>query len=360
MYKLLVANIKQLTRNRQALFWTMVFPLLFVFIFGAFFGSDTMNVGTITLVNESDSELAQTIENTFRESDAFKLEEVSSLDEGKDLLARNQAVAVLQIPPKFGTLESDDPRELQFVTDPGSAQSASIVSSVLSSILNQATLEMQSASPLFSINQQSASANKVTYFDFILAGLIGLSLMNSAVQGIAISIAKYRDEKILKRIMSTPLPAWKFTIAEIISRMLLNFVQISIILAVGIYVFNANIYGNFAMIYLIALLASVLFLTMGFVVAAFAKTTEAAEGMATAVTVPMMFLGGVFFPIDLLPQWLFNIVSFVPLAPLLQMLRGVMLEGASIVSEPRNLILVAAWIVALLLLAIWRFRFTEE
>jgi len=74
----------------------------------------------------------------------------------------------------------------------------------------------------------------------------------------------------------------------------------------------------------------------------------------------MMFLAGVFFPIDSLPKWLYLIVQYLPLAPLLRILRGVMLEGNSPFFEPRNITIVAIWIVVSLGISIWKFRLSDE
>ena len=95
-------------------------------------------------------------------------------------------------------------------------------------------------------------------------------------------------------------------------------------------------------------------------IASFVKTTDAAQGAATAITIPMMFLGGVFFPIDTLPKWLIAIVQYLPIAPLLRIIRGVVLEGNSPFFNPSNIIIVMIWIVACLVIASWKFRLREE
>jgi len=147
---------------------------------------------------------------------------------------------------------------------------------------------------------------------------------------------------------------------EVLSRLVLNFLQVSIILLVGKYVFDAHIYGSLLVIFPLALLGGILFQLIGFAVASIVKTTDAAQGAAMAITIPMMFLGGVFFPIDGLPKWLFSVVQYLPIAPLLRMLRTVVLEGGSPLTNPINMIIVLAWIVVCLFFASWKFRLNEE
>lgn len=360
LFKLTFANLKQIFRNKQALFWSLAFPLIFTLIFGAFFGKEVINVGSIGIINNSDTQLSKTIVDAFSSNEAFKIKTPKDLDEAKAMIKKNDLVAAVEIPQDFGNLAPSVSKTVTVVADPGSSSANAIVIGILDKILTNYTMQAQGAKPIFTINQESSTSNKVTYFDFILAGLMGLALMNSAVQGLAVNIAKYRDEKILKRITTTPLPSWQFVVSEVLSMLVLNLLQISLLLAVGIYVFKAHIYGSVFMLYFIALLGAILFLCLGFVVAALTKTTEAAEGMATAVTIPMMFLGGVFFPLDALPKWLYSIVQYIPLAPLLRMIRVVDLEAGNPFTDSKNIIILLSWIAILLFIAIWRFKFTEE
>ncbi len=370
LIRLTISSLKQLFRNKQALFWSLVFPLLFAFIFGSFFGRDTISAGTIGIINHSETDLAKMIEKTFIENEAFKIKSPKDMDEAKKMLKANQIVTAIEIPQNFGAmtnglnnLPAPDPNasvDLIVISDPSYTQSSSIVVGIIDKILANATLQAQGGKPLYNIKQESSTSNKVSYFDFILAGLIGLSLMNSAIQGIAVRIAKYRDEKILKRITTTPLPGWMFIVSEVVSSVVLNMIQVSLLLLVGIYGFHAHIYGNIFVIYLLALLGAILFLSIGFVVSALSKTTEAAEGMATVITIPMMFLGGVFFPLDALPKWFFSVVQYIPLAPLLRMIRNVTIDGMSPISDPKNLIIVLVWIAIALTISIAKFKFSEE
>ena len=186
--------------------------------------------------------------------------------------------------------------------DPGNTQSNIIILNFLDKYLTQANFKLQNAKPIFQIEEEKTTDRELNYFDFVLVGLIGMALMNSSVQGVSITMAKYRDDKILKRITTTPLPAWQFIISEVLARLILNI----------------------------------------------------------AITIPMMFLAGVFFPIDQLPDWLSKIVQYLPLAPFLRMLREIGLESISPLTNPINIIIVISWIAVMLVIASYRFRLTEE
>lgn len=361
MFRLFIADLKMLVRNRQALFWTLMFPLMFTFIFGFFFGKNQV-AGTIDIINKSDSELATGLVKTVKDTGLFKIEsETRSEEDAKKLVDNNKIAAILIVPENFGKPISGAPLDVRIIEDPGSSQTTSVLKSLVGGYLTEATFRVnQIKGPRFGIVAEKTSNRTLTYFDFVLAGVLGLALMNSSIIGISVSMSKYREDKILKRITTTPIKTWWFILDEVLSHLILNFIQVSLILIIGIKFFDAHIYGSFFLIYLLALIGAILFQLLGFVVAGLAKTTDAAQGMATAITIPMMFLGGVFFPIDSLPKWLYSIVQYLPIAPLLRLIRGTTLEAKSPLDNPTNLIIVFVWIIVALVFSSYKFKLSEE
>lgn len=361
MLKLFIADLKMLFRNRQYAFWAIMFPVMFTFIFGFFFGKNSNN-GNVVLINQSKTEIASSFETSLKDSNLFNVNtDIGEQSEAEDLLKKNKVAAVVVIPENFGSLMPDDPKYIKVINDPANATTNAVLSGFLDNFNTNVTFKVNNIpGPIFEIREESLNTRELTYFDFVLAGILGLALMNSSIIGIAVGMAKYREDKILKRITTTPIKTWWFITGEVLSRLVMNVIQVSIILLIGRYIFNAHIYGNIFLIYLLALMGAILFQLIGFVIASFTKTTEAAEGAATAITIPMMFLGGVFFPIDTLPKWLFSIVQYLPIAPLLRIIRSVVLEGASVFYNPINFAILLIWIVGCLLIASRKFRLVEE
>lgn len=378
--KLFIADMKMMVRNRQALFWAFMFPLLFSFMFGFFFGKDAKS-GTIAIVNNSNTEISTKYVQALEDLDVYKVIKDKTIDQVRSEIKSGKVLAAVDIPHDFGDLpEMETPQikisptgqiimpekvslpkqTMKIIVDPGNAQTNAALTGFTDKFLSELNLKVQGADEVFVYETEKTNNKKLSYYDFILAGILGLAVMNSSVVGIAVAMSKYREDKILKRITTTPVPTWAFILAEVVSRLILNMVQIAVILAIGIYMFDANIYGNLFVLAAVAMLGALLFQLMGFVVASLSRTTDAAQGMATAITIPMMFLGGVFFPIDSLPKWLYYVVQYLPLSPLLRMLRTVSSEGLSPLSEPRNMYIVLGWIVLGLLFSVWRFRLTDE
>jgi len=343
------------------LFWALMFPLMFTIIFGFFFGGGNTTVGTVALINHSDSTLAQNYQKALIDSGILKVKTDISENEARNLLKKNGEIgAIVVVPEKFGDLSPDSPKQIKIIEDPANAQINSAITAFTNQFFITTDYQIHNLKPTFTIFEEKTNQKTLSYFDFVLMGLIGLALMNASIQGIAITMANYREDKILKRITTTPLPSWKFVGAEVISRLTLNLLQVSLILAIGVYGFHAHIYGNLLLLYIFALLGGLLFQSIGFMVASVAKSTDAAQGMSVAITIPMMFLAGVFFPIDTLPKWLNSIVQYLPLAPLLRMIRTIGLEAGNPFTNPLNIEIVIGWIIICLLISIWKFRLADE
>lgn len=359
LLKLFLANLKMITRNRQALFWSFMFPLLFTFIFGFFFGKSN-RAGTVAIIDQANNKMSQTLVTTLDKAELFKIKTETDIEKAKSDIKKSTISSVIIIPEGFGNPADPSKDIVKIIYDPGNAQGNQVLLGFFDRYFTTLNYQIQNAKPIFGVEQDAITSHNLTYFDFVLAGILGLALMNSSVIGVGVGITRYREDKILKRIVTTPLPSWIFIVAEVLSRLVLNFFQVSVILLIGKYFFDAHIYGSLFIIFALALLGAILFQLLGFVIASVSKTTDAAQGMATAITIPMMFLAGVFFPTDSLPTWLYSIVQYLPLAPLLRMLRTVTLEGGSAFANPINMIIVASWIIACLLFSIFRFRLSEE
>jgi ABC-type polysaccharide/polyol phosphate export permease len=120
------------------------------------------------------------------------------------------------------------------------------------------------------------------------------------------------------------------------------------------------IYGSYWNLFLWALLGTAVFLMIGFIIASFSKTTSAAESLSQVVSMPMLFLSGVFFPTDSLPDWVQKIVDYLPLTPVITALRAVTLDGKALSETLSEFWIVGAWILATFIIALFSFRTARE
>jgi ABC-2 type transport system permease protein len=351
MAKLFVSSLKMLYRDKQALFWALMFPIIFAVVFGLFDldSGPPVNVGVVV---EQPSSTSHTILASLGEVKSFDVQQYRSEAKGRAALASGKQDVVLVV-PRPGESVARLYYNGTAVDRNGTALGA------IERVIQGINLEAVKAPPAVKLETKSVSARTVKYYDFLLPGLVAMGVMNFSITGMAIAISRFREQRILKRILATPLAPARFLTAQVLARLVLCVVQASLILAVGVFVFGAHVYGNLLWIYVLATLANLVFLNIGFAVAGRAPNTDAAQGIAQAVSIPMMFLSGVFFPTGSLPKVLQKAVEYLPLTPLIKALRKVSVDGASITATGSQIALIGAWIVVSFVLARRNFRFAR-
>ncbi len=363
MWPLFVANLKMMVRNRQALFWALIFPLIFIVIFGLF---DMDNPGSrnMVVIDNAKSPASQALvqslgEIQFLEIDKTYTDETSA----RAALSKGKVDYVLIVPEDLkqvagGVLGAPRaPVSITLVVDQSKVQSNQLVTGVLQQWVDEVNLQMAGAPKTLALTQQSLQARKLGYMNFLVPGIVGMGVMTYSIAGISVAITRYREQKILKRIMATPLPRRNFFVAEILAHLVISVAQAAIILAAARLLFGIQSYGNYLWIFVLVMFANTVFLNIGFIVAALSKTSNAADGMANAVSMPMMFLSGAFSPTTSLPHALEVIVRYLPLTPLLDALRKISVDGSSITATWSEIGILGIWIVVTSVLAVKLFRF---
>ena len=145
---------------------------------------------------------------------------------------------------------------------------------------------------------QTENLNAISYF---VPSMLGLSIMQVGIFA-AIPLVADREKLILKRLAATPLRRWQLVGSNVLMRLLIAFIQAIIIVAVGSLLFGVEIVGSLILVAAFVTLGAMAFLALGYVIASFAKTEDAANGMTSMIQFPMMFLSGTFFQIDQMPR----------------------------------------------------------
>lgn len=354
MRKLFVSSLKMLYRDRQALFWALAFPVIFVVVFGLFDFNQAPNV-RIDVVGGNLVPAGPALVAGLKRVDSFTVHEKASERVARGNLSDGDVDVVL-IVPTSAALSSD----VQVLYNRSNFNTNRFALTTIRQIVDGMNLEAAGVSkPAFQIQTRAVSAKTVDYFDFLLPGLVAMGVMNVSIVGMGVAVARFREQRILKRILATPLrPVW-FLSAQVAARLVLSLVQAAIILAVGIGVFGGHIYGNILWLFVLVVLGNLVFLNIGFAVAGRATNPDAAQGLGQAIALPMMFFSGVFFPTDTLPKVVETAVRYLPLTPLLDAMRTVAIDGKSITAAGPKLLQLAIWVGVSFLLAARLFRFSE-
>jgi ABC-2 type transport system permease protein len=323
---LTAANIKSFTRDRAALFWTIAFPLIFIFLFGAIFsgGSSDRTIGFADLDKSAHS---AELREAFATQPNVKVVESSE----EDLVAKmrdGQLSAVLVVPPGYGaTIDAKAaPATLRVYTDPAQTAAQGATFQLVGGVLGAVNQAASGRPPAVTFANQAIQTQDLTFISYLVPSILGMSLMQLGIFS-AIPLVADREKHILKRLQATPLRRWQLVGSNVLMRLLISVIQTAIIVGVGAGVFKVQISGNWLLIGVLVVLGSMTFIALGYVIASFAKTEESANGMTSVVQFPLMFLSGTFFPIDAMPDTLRTVARAMPLTYLGDALRQVMVGG---------------------------------
>jgi ABC-2 type transport system permease protein len=182
------------------------------------------------------------------------------------------------------------------------------------------------------ISTQGVQGKNINYVDFLVPGVLAVSIMNGGMVGLSAAFVAMRERGVLRRIKLTPFPLISFITARVATQLLIALCQAAILLGLAKLIFSLDIVGNLIEVVVFIFLGSLAFLTIGFFVAGVSRKQEHATALAQLISFPMLFLPGVFFPLERSPAWLQDVAKALPLTYLADGLRQVMVYGASLAS----------------------------
>lgn len=355
---LLKASALIFIRSKQALFFSLFMPLVIMVIFGLI-GFDKPQQYDIGIVATAPQPMTQQFVTNLKGIDVLKIHEGTLADEQKSLKDGDRTL-VLVVPDDFIDSAAVQPQELVvYVNESQPAQSQAILS-MLNQYLDKTSLSMAGVSSYFSIKQEAINSRNLKYIDYLLPGLIAMSVMQMSVFSVAFLFVQYKEKGVLKRLAATPMLPVQFVGANTITRLVMSVAQTVIFIAVGILMLHAHVIGSYALVLLIVLLGALMFLGLGFTISGIATTVESVPALANLIVFPMLFLGGTFFPITGMPHWIRVIAELLPLTFFGDALREVMTKDAGFSAISGDLLGMAVWGAVLVTAAIITFGFQER
>ncbi len=355
---LTAANIRSFVRDRAALFWTIAFPITFVVLFGSIFsgGGDDAEY-RIGWVDEDRTAAAGQLRAAFAAVPLLVLE-----DAGRDAalaqMEDGDLRAVVVVPAGTGEALSGGPQaSLTVYTDPSASQTSATIDGIVRQVVNGTNLAVTGRPPALAVATESLQTDEITAAAYFVPSILAMALMQLGVFS-AIPLVQQRENHILKRLSATPLPRWTLVGSNVVTRLVIAAVQTVLIVGIGYVLFDVRILGSPLLVALIVVLGSSAFIALGYVIASFAPTEDAANGLTSIVQFPLMFLSGIFFPLEFMPEALRYVAYLLPLTYLGDALRQVMVGGSPLVPLAVGLAILAGWLAAALAVSARFFRWT--
>lgn len=324
------ANLKQWVRSKGTVFWTILFPILLILIFGSMFSGASDSSYSLCVQDLDDSLHSQAFIDILHNVSLLDVTEIASSENITVYMQDNDFTTALKIPKGFGSnidqsfIHHDLTATMTFYYDPSQQTTTSIVQAVISNILQEYNLAITSGRTVVMLTNSAIVSDEFEFIDFFIPGMIGFTIMSSCIYGSIERNTKYRKDGILRKMLTMPVSRTEWILAKLLFMLFLSFLSTTVILIFGYLFYGLSIHLTiFAFIIIIS--TSFLFSGMGMIIGRFVKDEETADMAGGAITFPMMFLAGTFFPLEQMPGYLQSIAQVLPLYYVNEALRNTMI-----------------------------------
>jgi len=323
LVQLTLARIREFLREPEAVFWAFVFPIVMSLALAFAFPSEaTRNV----LVGLEPGPATQSLRATLEASKGITVREIRPDDERRAL--REGTVNVVVVPTTPPTYRFDPAREESLLA-------RAVVDDALQRAAGRADQWTAREEP-----QQVAGSR---YIDWFIPGLIGMGLMTNGMWGIAFGIVQARMRKLLKRMVASPMKKSQYLLAQLLARLLFLPAEVLVPLVFAMVAFGMPVNGNPLTIAIVVLAGAFSFGAFGLLMAARVRTIEAISGLMNLAMLPMWIVSGVFFSSSNFPDAIQPVIQVLPLTALIDALRAVILDGASLGAIRSDLAILGVW-----------------
>jgi ABC-2 type transport system permease protein len=353
-------STKRFFRDRLAQFFSILFPLIFLFVFGSLNNGNKNVTFSVAVLDQSKTSFATKFDHELHSSSTFKVDPtLTTLSAAENKMAKNQLDGIIILPSNFGTIKPGQhypSGQAQILYDESNVGTGQTLTSVLQSVFNQINTKFVAVQEPFSASGQALNKASLSSFDYTFSGLLGFSIIGLGIFGPVNVFPELKKQGILRRLHTTPLKTWQYFLATMFSQALTGAIAIAIQFAVAIKIFHLKVDGNYPEIALFTIFSIFMILGLGLAIGGWAKNERQAAPLSNIIVFPMLFLSGTFFPRYLMPHWLQSVTNYLPLTPVIDGLRLLTTEGKSLLDIGPQLGLIAIWFVVIYAIAFRVFK----
>lgn len=345
-----LAIVRGFLRDRASLFFSLVFPLMFLVLFGGLLGSqgqsqvDLVQVGDVALLDAMDDDARAAFEDT------FEVERSDDLDAALEEVRSGDADVAIEM--RGDTLVAHYTQTDQV--------KAAVTQGSLRAFVDGTNVAQSGAPPRFTLEVQRVEDESLDTIQFVTPGLLGWAVAMSAAFGAAATLQGWRQTKLLRRLQLAPVSTRTVVAARVVVTLGIALVQMAIFLGLGAGAFGLRLSGSWWLAVPLIVVGTLCFMAIGLLAGALARTTEGAVNAANIVVLPMAFLSGSFFDLSGAPGWLQAVSQALPLKHLNEGMLDVMVrgEGPASVLAPMGILAAFAVVVTLVAARIFRWETT--
>jgi ABC-2 type transport system permease protein len=336
-------------RDRMALFFTILFPLVFLVIIGGLFGNDTtprfpvVVVGEVEVLDElppaAQAQVDQVLHITRSRDPAGALADVRDGDQGAAIMQEGSEVVIHY--------------------SAGDQAATGTVRSVIDSLVQGANLAATGQTPRFSVSAQPVEDESLQPIQYLTPGILGWAIAAAASFGAAVTLVTWRRGGLMRRLNLSPVGVPAVVGARILVSLGVALVQLVVFVAVAALLFGLRLADSWWMAIPLVLAGTLAFLSIGLLAGAMVQSVETASVITNVVVIPMAFLSGSFFPLSLAPQWLQTASLVLPLRHLNDAMQDVLARGVGPASVLPQLFILLGFAAVVSAIAVWLFRWED-
>jgi ABC-2 type transport system permease protein len=331
-------ELVQLRRDRLTLAMVLALPLMQLLLFGYAINTDIRHIPLVVLDRDRSAasrDLARTLVVSGFFDDAGQVSGYAEVDEA---LRRGRARAALVIPPRFAAaLSRGDPTTVQLVVDGSDPQSvgaatgnAGALVAARSAQLSVARLRRQGGAPALSLEPEVLYNPELRSSIFIVPGLVGVILTLTMVMLTAMAIARERERGTLEQLIVSPIGRIELVVGKILPYVVIGYVQMTVILLIGSWVFGVPLGGSLPLLYALAFLFISANLAVGLFFSTLARSQQQAMQMSVFFLLPNILLSGFMFPFESMPLAVRWLAEALPLTHFVRIIRAITLKQAGL------------------------------
>jgi len=353
-------DLKRTFRDKVALFFVFLFPLIFLFVFGGLFGGNNELSFKVALLNYSQEEFATGFVEQANKAEVVEIDSaITTREQAEESLVRSEIDAAIILPESFGQVKPGNTfpsGEAIVLYSPNNEQAGQTLSAVLRDVFDEINEQFVSTDVPFTVSTESTATASQRRFDYTFAGLLGFSILSLGIFGPTNVFPQLKKQGVLRRYHTTTLKVWQLFVANVLSTALVGILSVALLFVTSLVVFDLNMNGDYLSLISIVVLGTTVLFGIGLAVGGWAKNENQAAPLANLITFPMMFLSGTFFPRFLMPEWLQALSGLLPLTPVIDGIRLVVTEGKTIFELGPQVGLLVGWAIIIYTVAFRVFR----
>ncbi len=346
-------------RDPVTLIVLFAIPVLLLVLFGAFINGGDSNIKLkVAVVNNSSEAFADDFYGQLDKVEVLDIDEsITKLDDAATKLKEGEVDGVIELPAGFGKIENERPTgTVKLSANARDQSSGDILASVMSSVAEGNNTVITGAEAPIQVKRSTIEGTASKPVDILYPMFTAMGIMMVGIFGVGSVIPSDKKSGILRRMRVTPLKTSQFVGGMVLAYIGIVLMVVALMTAIAMVWFKMEMHGDWLSFGALIVLSSILMIAIGVLIGGWAKNTTQSDIYGQIIFIASLAFSGLWLPRAMMPDWLRDITSFLPLTPIIEGMGRIIVEGVAITSLGFQLAVIAGWLVVVTLLSIKTFR----